>query len=72
VPLGRRQTDYFLRRRFFALLTEALREATVLSTEVLELRAGFQFLSQPNGLRTSSCPDISFLVAIFDRDLSTF
>ena len=44
----------------------------LMNCKVFKLCAGFQLFSQPNGLRSSSCPLIACLVAIFDRGLSTF
>jgi hypothetical protein len=43
-----------------------------LNSKVFELRTGFQFLSQPHGLRSTSCPRVARSVAVFDRDLPTF
>src|SRR5258706_973008 len=44
----------------------------LMNCKVFKFCAGFQLFSQPNGLRSSSCPLIACLVAIFDRGLSTF
>jgi hypothetical protein len=43
---------------------------SLLNSKVFQLRASFQFLSQPDGLRSSSCPRVAGLVTVFDSDLS--
>jgi hypothetical protein len=39
------------------------RSQNLLNSKVFELRAGLQFLSQPDGLRSSSCPRVAGLIA---------
>jgi hypothetical protein len=48
------------------------RSGALADRKIFELRAGFQFLSQPNGLGASSCPDVAFFVAVLDRNLPAF
>src|SRR5262249_9372872 len=44
----------------------------LIDSKVLDLRAGFQPIAEPDRLRASPCPGIPFGVAIFDSDLPAF
>src|SRR5262249_49754927 len=41
----------------------------LLNRKVFELRPSLELLSQPYGLRSSACPGVALLIAIFDRHL---
>src|SRR5262245_37405525 len=43
-----------------------------LNGKVFKLGASFEFLSEPYGLRSSACPGVTLLVAIFDGHLCAF
>jgi len=44
----------------------------LLNSEVFELRTSLELLAEPHGLRSSACPGVALLVAIFGGHFCTF